>query len=291
MAKKVTQPEQKRTALIIPLSKFKDILSAQIENGKQIQLKDFKTVPELEEREREFSLWDDYNLEFLKGSFNNPLNEYHHSYENTSFMSGIDDVIRGANPSDPRYRAKHFPSRLNSKIIELESLLKKADLLHSDVENVVIKSQTNFFMNDTVMIIHGHDDDMKRNVQLFINRAGITDIVLHEQLDRGRTIIEKLEEEGSKATYAIALLSPDDVLPDGTMRARQNVILEIGYFLGKLGRERVKLLKKGDVEIPSDLQGILFETYDTSGGWKIKISKELQHFGFAIDLSTIVEKF
>lgn len=291
MAKKVIHPEPIRTALIIPLLKFQEILSKQIEQGKQINSKGFKTVQDLEAREREFSIWDEYNLEFLKSSFNNPFNEYHHSYENTAFMSGIDDVIRGANPSDPRYRAKHFPARLTSKIDALENLLAKSDLLHSEIEASIHKTQTSFIMNDTIMIIHGHDEEMKRNVQLFITRAGINEIVLHEQLDRGRTIIEKLEEESSKVTYAIALLSPDDILSDGTMRARQNVILEIGYFLGKLGRERVKLLKKGKVEIPSDLQGILFEEYDSSGAWKIKISKELHHLGFSIDLSEVMKKF
>ena len=142
---------------------------------------------------------------------------------------------------------------------------------------------------NTVFIIHGHDGHLKTEVQLLLHRAGVNNIVLHEQADKGRNIIEKLIEETNSANYAIALLSPDDILGDGAKRARQNVILEIGYFLGKLGKSRVRLLKKGDVEIPSDLSGILYENYDESGSWKIKICKELQAVGIFVDLEAVVK--
>jgi predicted nucleotide-binding protein len=125
---------------------------------------------------------------------------------------------------------------------------------------------------------------MKKAVQLFLTRANLKDIVLHEQPDKNRTVIEKLIEEGNSAAYVIALLSPDDTQEDGTVRARQNVVLEIGYFIGRLGREKVRLLRKGEVVIPSDLQGILFENYDNEGAWRIKLLKEMQAAGLPIDL-------
>jgi predicted nucleotide-binding protein len=105
----------------------------------------------------------------------------------------------------------------------------------------------------------------------------------------GRNIIEKLIEETDKANYAIALLSPDEELKDGSKRVRQNVILEIGYFLGKLGKSRVKLVKKGDTEIPSDLSGILYENYDEAGSWKIKLCKDLQAAGIFVDLEAVIK--
>lgn len=144
-------------------------------------------------------------------------------------------------------------------------------------------------IGNTVFIIHGHDGHLKTEVQLLLNRAGVNNIVLHEQADKGRNIVEKLIEETDSANFAIALLSPDDELNDGTKRARQNVILEIGYFLGKLGKSRVRLLKKGNVEIPSDLSGILYENYDETGSWKIRICKELQAVGIFVDLEEIVK--
>ena len=89
----------------------------------------------------------------------------------------------------------------------------------------------------------------------------------------------------------IALLSPDDLQNDGTARARQNVILEIGYFIGKLGREKVRLLRRGDTNIPSDLQGILYDNYDADGAWRIKLAKEIKAAGLAIDIESIIATF
>lgn len=144
---------------------------------------------------------------------------------------------------------------------------------------------------EKVFIIHGHDEELKKEVQLLISQVRLDYVVLHEKSDRGRTIIDKLIEEGKDAAYVVALLSPDDELRDGTRRARQNVVLEIGYFLGKLGKGKVRLLKKGDVEIPSDLQGILYTVYGSDGVWKMKLLKEIKDAGIDIDLDKAFEKF
>lgn len=142
---------------------------------------------------------------------------------------------------------------------------------------------------DTVFIIHGHDNELKTEVQLLLTRAGVNNLVLHEQADKGRTIIDKLIGESQNSNYAIALLSPDDKVEDGNLRARQNVILEIGYFMGMLGKERVRILKKGDIEIPSDLQGILYENYDSQGSWKMKLCKELIAVGIFVDIENVTK--
>ncbi|MBK9515422.1 MAG: nucleotide-binding protein, partial [Flavobacteriales bacterium] len=121
----------------------------------------------------------------------------------------------------------------------------------------------------TVFIVHGHDVGLKAEVQLLLSRAGINNIVLHEQLDKGRTVIDKLIQEGSDAGYAIALLTPDDSQLDGGKRARQNVVLELGYFMGRLGKERVRMLLKGGIEMPTDLSGVLYERYDRAWGGRL----------------------
>jgi len=147
-------------------------------------------------------------------------------------------------------------------------------------------------VTNKIFIIHGHDEAFKKDVQLFLSRADIDETVLHEQPDKGRSIIDKLIEESTDASYVVALLSPDDKIEDGNSRARQNVIFEIGYFIGKLGKEKVRLLKKGDVEIPSDLQGVLYETYDGGGVWKIKLLKEMKEAGLDfIDLNKAIATF
>lgn len=141
----------------------------------------------------------------------------------------------------------------------------------------------------TVFIIHGHDESMKTQVQLLLERAKIKNVILHDRPDRGRTIIEKLEDESEYATYAIALFSPDDEIQKGEHRARQNVILEVGYFIGKLTRAKVRILKKMNIEIPSDLQGVLYETYDMGGAWKMKLIKELEDAGFNPDKENVLK--
>lgn len=163
-----------------------------------------------------------------------------------------------------------------------------------DVLNDIINANPEFeeitaerVSGDIVFIIHGHDNELKAEVQLLLTRAGVNNIVLHEQPDKGRTIIDKLIGESSNSNYAIALLSPDDKLEDGETRARQNVILEIGYFIGLLGKERVRLLKKGDIEIPTDLSGVLYEKYDDAGAWKMKICKELLAVGIYVDIEEV----
>lgn len=143
-------------------------------------------------------------------------------------------------------------------------------------------------LGNRVFIIHGHDEGLKAQVQLLLQRAGVSNLVLHEIPDKGRTIIDKLEQESQGANYAIALMTPDDVIEGGEARARQNVVLEIGYFMGVLGKERLRLLVKDGVTVPSDLSGILYEKHDSSGAWKSKILKELQAAGIYVDIQAAI---
>lgn len=167
----------------------------------------------------------------------------------------------------------------NQIIVIFEDAVIKLDL---EVEKMRKKEK--------VFIIHGHNNELKREVQLLLERIGIEGIVLHERADKGRTVIDKLIEESEPAIYAIAILTPDDVI-DSAFRARQNVYLETGYFLGKLGKSRVLLLKLGNIEIPSDLQGILYTEVDdvVNGYWKSKVVKELVGAGFNVDMSELIK--
>ncbi|MDH5640562.1 MAG: nucleotide-binding protein [Nitrospira sp.] len=139
-----------------------------------------------------------------------------------------------------------------------------------------------------VFIVHGHDDATKKTVTTFIESLGLHAVVLHDQPNSGRTIIEKFEAH-SNVGFAVVLLTPDDIgasskdRENSQPRARQNVILELGFFLGKIGREKVCVLYKEGVEIPSDYQGVLYTPYDSSGSWRSQLVKELKHAGFAVD--------
>jgi len=144
-----------------------------------------------------------------------------------------------------------------------------------------------------VFVVHGHDTEAKETVARFVERLKLEPIILHEQPNSGRTVIEKFEVF-SDVGFAIVLLTPDDLgapstSPEETKpRARQNVILELGYFIGKLTRHRVCVLYKAGVEIPSDYQGVLYVELDVAGVWRTKLAQELVEAGFSIDLEGLL---
>lgn len=137
-----------------------------------------------------------------------------------------------------------------------------------------------------VFIVHGHDEGARESVARFLEQIEFDPIILHEQANQGRTIIEKIEAHGDVG-FAVVLLTPDDVgsVKDGDLqpRARQNVLLELGYFVGRLGRSRVCALKRGDIEVPSDFGGVVYEPFDAGGAWKQTLSRELQAAGFDVN--------
>ncbi|ACA19281.1 nucleotide-binding protein-like protein containing TIR -like domain [Methylobacterium sp. 4-46] len=149
-------------------------------------------------------------------------------------------------------------------------------LSRGDVQPRLVQAASN-----KVFIVHGHDDAALQGLARFIEKLGLEAIVLKEQPDQGRTIIEKFEQSATDVGYAVVLLTPDDMggaktTEEQDTRARQNVIFELGYFAGRLGRGRVCLLKKGRIEIPSDLFGVIYTEMDPSDGWKARLVGELK---------------
>jgi len=116
----------------------------------------------------------------------------------------------------------------------------------------------------TVFIVHGHDTARRADLQALLGGLGLQPIVLDEQDSMGMTIVEKLEYYALTCAFAIVLMTPDDLTKGVAMRARQNVVLELGWFMAHLGRERVLLLYTGDVEIPSDIFGIVYLQFKES---------------------------
>lgn len=145
----------------------------------------------------------------------------------------------------------------------------------------------------TVFVVHGHDNEAKQTVARLLEWLGINVTILHEQTDEGRTLIEKLEQHANPATFAVILLTPDDVGASQANkrklapRPRQNVVLELGYFYGRLGRKNVCPLYKEGVELPSDMSGIVYTLIDDGGQWKYKLARELQAAGIGVDLNRI----
>lgn len=143
-------------------------------------------------------------------------------------------------------------------------------------------------VNNKIFIVHGHDDLAKVTLARFLSQIGLEPIILHEQASSSQTIIEKIESY-SDVGYAIVLYTPCDagskVGKEPSPRARQNVVFEHGYFIGKLGRSKVTALVKGNLETPNDISGVVYIDLDERGAWKMDVSRELLKAGFSIDLS------
>ena len=164
----------------------------------------------------------------------------------------------------------------------LEELEEESDTSHSQ------NASCNTAKHDKIFIVHGHDGELKQSVARIVEKQGIKAIILSEQANKGRTIIEKFEDY-SDVSGAICLFTADDYgrakkdVTDNT-RARQNVVLETGYFMGKLGREHVVILADNSIEMPSDLSGIV--RTDTSN-WEIDLLKELKAIGYTVDFNKL----
>jgi predicted nucleotide-binding protein len=143
-----------------------------------------------------------------------------------------------------------------------------------------------------VFIIHGHNETAKQTVARFIVHLGLTPIILHEEPNKGRTLIEKVLDHSEDVNFAIALLTSDDVgyskkNKKQENRARQNVIFEMGLFIGILGRQKVAALLEEKVKPPSDFDGVAYIPFDNTDGWKLKLAKELKEVFKFLDLNNI----
>lgn len=175
---------------------------------------------------------------------------------------------------------------LKTTILELE------DYLVEEEENIEDSSKEISDLTgqilDKVFIVHGHDGELKEAVARLVERQGIETIILNERTNQGKTIIEKFEEN-SQIGAAIALFTSDDLgkrkdAEKISPRARQNVVFEAGYFMGKLGRNRVIIIADEGVELPSDLQGIV---YTDKTDWKLDVCRELKDMNYSIDFNKL----
>lgn len=219
-------------------------------------------------------------------------------------IKNIDDVqkikITNTPKSKSHYAEQHNNSMRNSGIADMATdrrLLPLSsgkdythDLLFKEKGVKNTKGSVVSENSNNVFIVHGHDEQAKESSARFIEKLGLNAIILHEQANEGKTIIEKLEKH-TDAAYAIVLFTPDDVGSSAATsenllpRARQNVLVELGYMAAKIGRDKVCVLRKGNVEIPSDFLGVLYIDIDAAGAWRLTLAKELKVAGLKINLN------
>ncbi len=147
-----------------------------------------------------------------------------------------------------------------------------------------------------VFIVHGHDDGFRQTVARVLHQLELNPIILHEKANEGKAIMEKFDVYGN-VSYAVALFTPDDLgaakgkvnsLDDLRPRARQNVVFELGYFIGRRGRSNACALVKGQLELPSDYSGVIYIQVDDAGAWRYTLVRELRAAGFEVDANRLL---
>jgi predicted nucleotide-binding protein len=187
--------------------------------------------------------------------------------------------------------------RAESLRTQIEKMKALLEVLDAEVGPQVDDTDTQVSPPPTshrVFIVHGHDEAALHIVARFLERIHLEAVILREQPNQGRTIIEKFEDY-SDVGFAIVLLTPDDrggtattAFADQKPRARQNVIFELGYFIGRLKRSRVCALYRPGVEMLSDYSGVLYEELDERGAWRFPVAMELRAAGFQVDMNDLV---
>lgn len=278
MAKQTQINSQEITVLKTPRELFRKKIKNRIERAKKLIGRDIFIDDDLEQLQEDFTRWNDYNVELLKRSFNKPNNEYYENYQESYSLQGIDDVFYGRDTRSFQYNVDHIKQKLQNAVNNLKLLIQKLPLIDLDPGLNTTDLKHRDFTN-TCFLIHGHNNSRKFEIARYIeNELKKRPIILHEQANRGRTIIEKFEDH-SNVDFAVALWTADDegrskketVYKD---RSRQNVIFETGFFIGAIGRKNVVILYEQNVEIPSDYSGVVF--IPLSGNWKHDLGKEIK---------------
>ena len=244
-------------------------------------------IPDLKQLRRnspEFKKWHRDTEVAIRNTFGESSS---HVQDFGAIRYSLSFIVSGMPESDFQ---KAYVGGLSSAAATLESMIDEVEEYWEDDNQETNSSEAPKILErvntNQVFVIHGRDHGTRDTVTRFLENLGLEAVILQEQPDQGRTVIEKFEQY-ALCDFAVALFTPDDVggPNDSSLepRTRQNVVFELGYFIGKFGRDRVRVLLKGNPEIPSDYSGVVYITVDESEGWKMALIREMKSAGFDID--------
>lgn len=249
---------------------------------------------------QEVKKWDSYNCTLLELLCSGRENEIVSCYAPPSIVLSSFDYIEDVD---------NERDKLSKKILCLEDIIDRLHLLYEmqckdSSFSVYDKHQNHEGNTHAVFVVHGHNDNILKDVCLNIRKLGLEPIVLREKEDAGRTIIQKFRDVAASARFAVIILSADDmaiskrdyekkrtdeVFHALTPRARQNVILEMGYFIASLGPERVMMLVEDGIECPGDLAGIVYNKYEKGSlNWVLKLVQELRLCNYSVSADSLI---
>ena len=271
--------------LLVPLRQLEESLSDRIALGEELNARELRSENDLEASNHVFYSWDEFNVTLLRRSFS--TSKVADAYSSTPGIFAF-----GGGPDPFPVRAKEFHDDVAVKLRRLTSLKDQLSLYGQGVLASARPAERPP-SGGRVFIVHGHHEALKQQVARTVERlTGEPPLILHEQPDGGRTVIEKFESYAGEVGFAVVLLTADDQggiagIGDLQPRARQNVVFELGYYIGRIGRARVAVLYEEGVELPSDMSGVLYTAADAAGAWQLKLAREMKAADIAVDLNKL----
>ena len=241
----------------------------------------------------DYKRWRDRCKSIYQTSFTEAESSYFHEFESQIWSIWGSDTV------------KEYKDNIRRLVNHMQGDIERVDLIECVVETKEkVRTATAQVDMKKVFVVHGHNDALRVEVARTIEQLGLQAIILQEQEDFGNTIIEKFEANASDIGFAVVLITGDDLAVSKKdlekeqkekgftavyrSRARQNVVFEMGYFIGKLDRAHVFELMEEGVEGPGDLAGVLYTAVDEEGMWKVKLAKRLKAVGYSVNLEKII---
>ncbi len=263
-------------------------INDQIEKGKELVARPIQNTDQYSQLCDELHRWDARNEQLLAVLFtNSALKSFYHHHGMRVVFSMYETPLH--------QRIEDTHEDIGRKINTLQSILDRIDLFPegSQASAAPTMASSPAKGSSNVFIVHGHDLGARDSVARFIQALKLNPVILDEQANQGKTIIEKFEQHADDGVgFAVVVITPDDVggvagtdAKDLKPRARQNIIFELGYFFGRLGRQCVVALYQSGIELPSDIAGVLYVPFDNDGTWKVRLAKEMKVAGLAVDLN------
>lgn len=280
-----------RPRLTVTRSQAVAVLSRHVEDGNELLLaaEDVHDDTSWKEWSERFDRWRDVTQAALR-------KVYSTDEPGEQFRGKVSHIFRQIGQGDDatfRYQQDVVPKGVNF----LVGLIEGIEYVDAPEDASAQLSPTSAEMTHsrTVFVVHGRDEGLRESVARALERLTFDPLILADQPNAGRTVIEKFEDNALDVGFAVVILSPDDYgrgpddgeFPDQANRARQNVVLELGYFMGKLGRSRVAALYKPGTELPSDIHGLGYVPIDDGGAWRFKLAGELAAAGYDVDLNRL----
>jgi len=288
MTKKSTTEDARRDShLTVPQVEVRAKLEERVASGREMLERSISSQPELEQLWRDYLIWNDYNAEFLSRIVDSDVLR-------SEYSDSIGIVVGYAHPSfEEVLEDRH--DYIERNLTTLQSIMARLELMPERLEPAASSVQASSLRGASkrVFLVHGHDTGVLGSVEAFLRKLGLDVVILKDEPNKGQTIIEKVESNADVG-FAVVLLTGDDEGHQRQMRdalvprARQNVIFELGYFIGRLGRPRVCALYESGVELPSDYSGVTFIHWSEDESWKFLLLRELKAAGLPVNANDVL---